>query len=470
MQNTFAPPERFGPTAASAMLLERDGRVVLVSAPLRGSTGPLAGPGPGVKLWDWDGWRHEPEQRRQVREAVLAAAAGETPRLEVIVARADGTRGPIELSITPMLDASGAALQLLATISDPGPRRLQDAELERSEQRFQQVVESAADGLVMVDERGLMVLVNRATEQMFGFSREQILGQPVEMLMPERHRGSHPELLAGFIRDPEPRAMAARRELFARRRDGSEFPVEIGLNPICTVSGVRVLATIQDVTTRKAYRELIERALAEKTALLNEIHHRVKNSLQVIASVLNLQARSSSPEVAQALAESQGRVKAMALIHQLLYEDNDFSQVSLARYLRKLCGLMRETFQHGRGRIRLRTEIPDSGLKLDLQRAIPCGLIVNELITNALRHAFPEPRNGTITVSLGEAPDGAPMLAVADDGIGLPPEIGPNSGGSLGFRLISLLAEQARGRLNIARTGGTRIELILQAPAAEPGP
>lgn len=330
-----------------------------------------------------------------------------------------------------------------------------------SEQRFRQVVETAPDGMAMVDAKGRIVLANASMETLFGYRRDEMLGHTVEMLMPDRYRSAHGALFSGYMRQPEARDMAGRRELYARRKDGSEFPVEIGLNPISTGDETMALATIQDVTTRKAYRELIEKALAEKTVLLSEIHHRVKNNLQVISSLLNLQARSAGPEVTAALTESQRRVKAMALIHQLLYEHSDFSRVDLGEYVRRLCRLLTESFMEIRHRIQVSFLASDAGLTLDLQRAVPCGLLVNELVTNAIKHAFPDGRHGTVTVAVGRREEGSYQISVMDDGVGIAQELELGKAKSLGFQLIPLLADQAGGSLQLDRSQGTRFDLIL---------
>lgn len=420
----------------------------------------------GRKFWDCYWWNLEPETAHRIARAVRSAAAGATPRFDIEKRMAGNSVLTIDLILSPVHDDSGTVTHLIYSAIDVSDRKAGEAALQRSEQRFRQVVESAPDGLAMVDANGHMVLVNTGMENIFGYTRGEMLGNIIEMLMPQRHRGAHGALFQGYLADPTARDMAGRRELYARRKDGSEFPVEIGLNPIPTETGTMVLATIQDVTRRKADRQLIERSLEEKTVLLHEIHHRVKNNLQVISSLLNLQARNAAPSVGQALSESQGRVKAMALIHQLLYERNDFSQVDLATYLQRLCGLLQESYRSGPARFSLHVNAAEP-VHLNLQRAVPCGLLVNELVTNAIKHAFPDGRSGHINVTLAPIDDDHCAITVADDGVGLPSEVSPGTGRSLGMQLIPLLSDQAGGQWQVFREHGTRFELKISTTPQE---
>src|SRR5260370_165515 len=168
-------------------------------------------------------------------------------------------------------------------------------------------------------------MVNAQAERVFGYTRSELLGQTVEMLVPERFRDRHPSLRGGFFGEPRMRPMGVGRDLYGLRKDGSEFPVEIGLNPIETEEGVMVLSSVVDISERKHREESLQAAVKEKDLLLSEIHHRVKNNLQVIQSLLALQAeRVTDATATQLLVESQNRIKTMSLIHQMLYESQDF--------------------------------------------------------------------------------------------------------------------------------------------------
>lgn len=324
------------------------------------------------------------------------------------------------------------------------------------EDSFRRVVEWAPSAMVMINRNGEMVLVNTQTERMFDYGRQALIGQSIEILVPERFRQHHQIFRGNFFDDPQPRPMGVGRDLFGCRSDGSEFPVEIGLNPIDTEAGVMVLASIIDITERRRAHQHLEDALREKTVLLNEVDHRVKNNLQVITSLLNLQADfATDPRLRTILAESCGRVKAMALTHQLLYERKDFSRLDLGDYLERLIQSIRATYRASGERIALRLD-QAGGLQLDLERTIPCGLLVNELVTNAYKHAFPGQRHGEIVIELREEGEERILLAVADDGIGLPPESVLARSSSLGLQLVQLFVEQLHGILLIERVGGTR--------------
>jgi len=336
------------------------------------------------------------------------------------------------------------------------------------EDSFRRVVEWSPSAMVMINQVGIMVLVNAQTERMFNYGRETLIGQPVEILIPERFRHNHRLFRSEYFDSPAPRPMGIGRDLAGCRSDGSEFPIEIGLNPLDTEAGAMVLASIIDITDRRRTQQRLEDALQEKTILLNEVHHRVKNNLQVITSLLNLQAdHAADPELRAILTESCGRVKAMALTHQLLYERKDFSRVDLGDYLQRLVQSIRATYRATGDRVTLQLGLPDKRVNLDLERAIPCGLLINELVTNAFKHAFPGERRGQILIQLIEDGDSRIGLSVADDGVGLPSDAELAQSSSLGLQLVPLFVDQVHGVSSVDREGGTRFSMSFPVRGTE---
>jgi PAS domain S-box-containing protein len=329
---------------------------------------------------------------------------------------------------------------------------------KRLEERFRRVVEAAPSAMVMINGAGRIEMVNAQAEQVFGYSRQEMLGQAVEMLVPERFRGHHPRLRGSFFADPNARPMGAGRDLFGLKKDGTEFPVEIGLNPIETDEGTMVLSAIVDISDRKQKAERIEIALKEKDVLLGEVHHRVKNNLQIVHSLLDLQtARITDQAALQMLRDSQNRIRSMGLIHQTLYQSKDFAKVDFSHFLDSLVPTLVASYGVSAERIAL--SVDAAQVFLPINAAIPCGLVVNELISNALKHAFPGERRGEISVKLADDASGGAMLSVRDNGVGIPEDLDMSKAGTLGLQLITLLAEQLGGKIAIRRSNPTEFVL-----------
>jgi PAS domain S-box-containing protein len=228
-----------------------------------------------------------------------------------------------------------------------------------------------------------------------------------------------------------------------------------------TLRGVMV-----DISEQRRIEEALRTSLAEKDVLLKEVHHRVKNNLQVIASLLSLQRIACRDAKArQLLRDSQDRVRAMATVHETLYQSPDLARVSAADYLRRLTEHLFHSSAGMAGRVTL--SVKADPVPLSPEAVIPCGLLLNELVSNSLKHAFPDGRRGEIRIRLAEGPDRGFILVVQDDGVGLPETVDPARSASLGLQLVGQLTAQMGGTVSVDRAGGTTWTIrVDQTPAS----
>jgi PAS domain S-box-containing protein len=322
---------------------------------------------------------------------------------------------------------------------------------------FYELFEFAPDAIVVVDRDGRITRANAKTEELFGWSREELVDRPVEVLIPARF-AAHVGYRSRYLAEPRARPMGAGLELYARRKDGTEVPVDIMLSPVQTERDRLVLAVVRDVTERKIaearVREALQRERRLKEIHHKEIHHRVKNNLQVISSLLFLQSTYGSDLAAQEmLKESQGRVKSIALIHEKLYRSESVDTIDYAEYVRDLVTDLLRTYSVEQRDIAVHVGVDNVHLGIDT--AIPCGLIVNELVSNVLKHAFPAGRKGSVRVELRSAPEERYVLAVRDDGVGLPAGLDWRRAHSLGLKLVADLTKQLGGVLEVESGDGT---------------
>jgi hypothetical protein len=226
--------------------------------------------------------------------------------------------------------------------------------------------------------------------------------------------------------------------------------------------GPVLVAVQQDITDRKKAEDLLKKSLTEKEVLLQEIHHRVKNNLGVIDGLLQMQARrSGNLATIAALKESQNRIAAIALVHEKLYRADDLASVDFAQYVLDLTAHLFESYNTHVNQIKLTTKIHP--ISLDIDTAIPCGLIINELTSNALKYAFPDNQTGEIQVIFQQNSDQTLALTVRDNGIGLPEGFNLKQTTTLGMSLVQGLVKQIRGSLNISREAGTSISITFVA-------
>lgn len=221
---------------------------------------------------------------------------------------------------------------------------------------------------------------------------------------------------------------------------------------------------VEDITHRRAVEAQLRASLQEKEVLLKEVHHRVKNNLQMVQSLLNLQARSiEDASVLQALTESQNRVKAMTLVHEKLYQSDSLAKINFSEYVRSLTRDLLHSCVSHLAAIRLSIQV--SNIELGVDTAIPCGLIISELFSNAVKYAFSNQPEGTITIKFNPDFQGRYVLIVSDDGIGIPTEVNPHTTKTLGLRLVYALTRQLRGTLELDRTQGSAFKITFAKPS-----
>jgi PAS domain S-box-containing protein len=327
------------------------------------------------------------------------------------------------------------------------------------------ILDLADDAIISIDDGQHIILFNQGAEKIFGFSAGEVNGRPMDMLLPEKLVGKHHRHIQDFAASSVvARRMGERQEIRARRKDGTEFPAEASISKVNVDGATMFTVILRDVTERVLVEERIRASLREKEALLKEIHHRVKNNLQVVSSLLGLQSRAvADPEMRKMFQESQDRIHSMALLHESLYQSQNLSRVDFPEYIRQLAAHLFHSYGVGVDRIHLRTDL--DRLSLNLDAAMPCGLIINELISNSLKYAFPEGRSGEIRIELREHADGMARLVVADNGVGLRADIDWVNTRSLGLRLVRSLAEQLGGKIEVSSQAGTEVRLAFAAAA-----
>jgi PAS domain S-box-containing protein len=344
----------------------------------------------------------------------------------------------------------------------PLPQRLAIAEA-----RYRALVEQIPAVTFMASlEGGLSdVYVSPQIEGLLGFSQEEWMSDPVlwfRQLHPDDRDLWNREFARGCATGGPFRA--ACRFL---TKDGRVVWVHGEARLIADESGQPVLlqGVAFDITEGKRAEEIVKSSLREKELLLKEIHHRVKNNLQITSSLLRLQAaKISDLAVRQLLRESQDRIRSMALVHDMLYRSEDLARVDFRDYVRTLVLQLFRSYNASR-RVRYDVELEEIVFGVDL--AVPCGLIINELVANSLKHAFPGDRQGKVRVRMTAGPDHY-TLSVSDDGVGFPPATDFRQTETLGLQLVRMLTDQIGGHLRLDTGDGT--EFVVEFPRAqEPG-
>ena len=395
------------------------------------------------------------------------------PRLfEYVLTRADGIH-QIEARISSAGDGN-----LLAVIRNIDDRRVIEQELHETEARFKLMADHAPVMLWMAGVDSECSYFNQGWLEFAGRPMEAELGVGwASRIHAEDLQGCMHVYLSSFVV-----RQAFRTEYRLRRADGEfRWILDTGVPRYAPDGGFAgYIGSCIDISELRAAREQLqqtsrdlegrvkerteelERRVKENEVLVREVHHRVKNNLQLVSSLLNMQGRHfKEGRLRQALEECKGRVQTIALIHQRLYQSHDLANVPFAEYARGLAESIFQASDLTAAAISLELEIED--VSLSVERAIPCGLILNELLTNALKHAFPDGRRGVVRVELRRRPLERLLLVVADDGVGLSASADPAGDGSLGLQLVNTLAEQLDGDLRIEEHGGTAFRLEFES-------
>jgi PAS domain S-box-containing protein len=348
-------------------------------------------------------------------------------------------------------------------------RELSEAEVRRERKKTRQVLKETERQLLTLlsnlpgmayrcrnDEEWTMEFISDGCLEVTGYTPEDIIGNKKisfnRMMPPEGARRVHEEMDAA-IQAGKPYELIYR---IATASGQTKWLWEKGravYGPDNTVEALE--GFMSDITERKKFEQELEASLKEKVVLLKEVHHRVKNNLQVIYSLLSLQSGYvKDPQSLDMFKECRDRVKSMALIHEILYKSKDLAKVDFGDYVRTLIGNLTRSYQVQTGQVDIQVDVAQ--MRLDLDVAIPCGLMINELVSNALKYAFPNGRKGVIEIVLQQPEEGIYNLRIRDNGIGFPETVDFRKTDTLGLQLVNTLSEQLDGKIDLIRDGGTQ--------------
>lgn len=403
----------------------------------------------------WEALTH-PDDLEAAKDILNRHFSGELPRydLPIRMRHKDGhwiwvhDRG----KVTSWTD-DGLPLMMFGTHTDVTEDKREEELLREREERFASLFEHAPLGYQSLDTDGNLLMVNRAWLDTFGYTRDEVVGRWFgDFLAPEYTT----DLEQRFLQLQESGTVHAEFEMIHKNGDRRYVAIEGTIGRDGHGQSHRTHCILQDITERREAEQRIQQLLREKEMILRESHHRIKNNMSTIASMLSLQASTTnSRETAEALLDARSRLHSMTVLYDRLYRSESVVEISVADYLSPLVDEIASVFAN-RGRIGIETEFED--FVLDARQLSHIGIVVNELVTNAMKHAFHDGQRGTISVS-ARREDGHAVVVVADDGKGIPEHIKCSSNPGFGLQFVNMLAEQLNGAVHIERDNGTRFRI-----------
>lgn len=380
-------------------------------------------------------------QTGQTKEAELAATDGRIWNLRA----------------HPVLDEEGQVIGVVEVRQDVTERKKMEIAWKESEERFRAIFERSLLCVYIHDLSGRFLEVNQAMVNLLGYSREELLSFTWTSLLDEKQLPQSFKILNELLRTGRQQEPC---EFRLRRKDGQKIWIE---TETCLIPRQEdlplILGVAHNISRRKEMEQKLLASLEEKEILLREIHHRVKNNLQVISSLLDLRAmRTEDDRLRELCQEARSKIHTMALIHTHIYQSGEFTRIALKNYLRDLIHHLAQI--HSDRRRPISVEIRGEEIRLSVNQAMPLALVINEAIANAYKHAFPEGFAGKITIDLEKRSEDSVCLRIKDNGIGLPDGLNFDQSSTLGWKLMRhLVTDQLRGRLQIIAHEGTEVRI-----------
>ena len=377
-------------------------------------------------------------------------------KIEVEEICKDGKTVWIEVNTTFIRDQEGRPIGIQGSSREITERKRTEKALLESEAKYRTIFENTGNATLILDEDTTISLANTKSAEFFGYSSAEVTGKKSWTEFIYKDDLDMMKKYHSLRRlDPE----AAPRNYEFRLLDNAG-KIRYVFMTIAMIPGTKQsVASLMGITRIKLSEKKLRASLEEKDLLLKEVHHRVKNNMQVIYSLLNLQSEQiEDPQALRMFKDSQNRVKSMAMVHEKLYRSEDLARINFAEYLRSLTIDLLRSYRAGSDRIQLKIDVQDVFLGIDT--AIPCGLITNELVSNSLKHAFPADTKGEIHIELFKGDNGELTLTISDNGIGFPEGVDFRNTESLGLQLVNTLTEQLGGTIELDRSCGTAFKII----------
>ncbi|MDF3821250.1 PAS domain S-box protein [Leptospira sp. 96542] len=376
---------------------------------------------------------------------------------EVIQKNKAGNTVDIEVNTIILNNKNSQHIGYIAVGRDISERIANVRSIKKSEARLTQILESAMDAIISVDANKKIILFNAAAESMFGYESTEMIGEPLTQLIPMDFRSQHDKHIDNFGKTGvSKRGMGSLGQIKGLRKNGEEFPIEASISQI-DLDGEKLFTVIlRDETNRSLADLKIKTLLSEKEHILKEIHHRVKNNMSAVFTLLSLQANAqTSIENKTILLEAAGRVKSMIVLYDRLYHSKTDNSVPVKEYFPSLIEEILSIFPHT---VSVKVEILDDEFELGAKLLSHLGIIINELITNSMKHAFKENSNGEIKFQLSKN-DKHVFLSYADNGPGIPNDVTFSNTPGFGLQLVDTLVKQINGNVQIDRSQGAKYEI-----------